>query len=140
VVERVERAGGAILAVDVGEIRADTASRWLSSTMLGMVAEYHRRNTAERTVEGKRRAVARGVAPFPNLPPYLRRGEGGVIELDPKRARIVRGAIKLRADGGTIAAVRGYLASRGSSAATTARRRCSHRGCCLASFASGTIW
>jgi site-specific DNA recombinase len=113
VVERVERAGGAILAVDVGEIGADTASRWLSSTMLGMVAEYHRRNTAERTVVGKRRAVARGVAPFPNLPPYLRRGEGGVIELDPKRARIVRGAIKLRADGGTIAAVRGYLASRG---------------------------
>jgi len=40
--ERVEAANGAILAVDVGEVRADTASRWLSSTMLGMVAEYHR--------------------------------------------------------------------------------------------------
>ena len=113
VVERIERAGGAILAVDSGEVRADTASRWLSSTLLGMVAEYHRRSTAERTVEGKRRAVARGVAPFPNLPPYLRRGEGGVIELDPKRARIVRDAIRLRVEGGTIAAVREYLGSRG---------------------------
>ena len=113
VVERVERARGAILAVDVGEVRADTASRWLSSTMLGMVAEYHRRATAERTVEGKRRAVARGVAPFPNLPPYLRRGEGGVIELDPKRARIVRDAIRQRIEGATIATVREYLQSRG---------------------------
>jgi hypothetical protein len=113
VVERIERAGGAILAVDAGEVRADTASRWLSSTMLGMVAEYHRRATAERTIEGKRRAVSRGVAPFPNLPPYLRRGEGEVIEHDPKPARIVKEAVRLRAEGATIAAVRDYLGSRG---------------------------
>ena len=34
--ERVEAAGGAILAVPTpGEVRADTASRWLSSTMHG---------------------------------------------------------------------------------------------------------
>src|SRR5262249_30597805 len=48
---RVERAGGAVVAVDVGEVRSDTASRWLSSTMLGMVAEYHRRASGERTRE-----------------------------------------------------------------------------------------
>ena len=65
VVERVERAGGGILAVDVGEVRADTASRWLSSTMLGLVADYHRRTTAERTADAKRRAVARGRAAVP---------------------------------------------------------------------------
>lgn len=39
VVERVEAAGGGIVALEVGEVRADTGSRWLSSTMLGMVAE-----------------------------------------------------------------------------------------------------
>jgi hypothetical protein len=112
--ERVEAANGAILAVDVGEVSADTASRWLSSTMLGMVAEYHRRVTAERTIEGKRLAVARGVAPFPNLPPWLRRGERDVIELDPKRAPIVKEAVRLRVDeGATIAAVRGYLGNHG---------------------------
>lgn len=112
--ERVEAKGGAILAVDVGEVRADTASRWVSSTMLGMVAEYHRRVTVERTIDGKRRAVARGVAPFPNLPPYLRRGEGEQIELDPKRARIVREAVRLRADeGATIAQAREYLRAHG---------------------------
>ena len=61
-----------LLAVDAGEVRADTASRWLSSTMLGMVAEYHRRVTAERTSEAKRRAIADGAWPaFPNIPPGL---------------------------------------------------------------------
>jgi site-specific DNA recombinase len=111
--ERVEAAGGAILAVDVGEVRADTASRWLSSTMLGMVAEYHRRVTAERTSEGKRLAVARGVAPFPNLPPWLRRGCGEKIELDGRKARIVKEAVRQRAEGATIAAVRAYLGEHG---------------------------
>ena len=112
--ERVEAAGGAILAVDVGEVRSDTASRWLSSTMLGMVAEYHRRVTAERTFEGKRQAVARGVAPFPNLPPYLKRGEGDEIVIDAKKARIVKEAVRMRADRrATIAEVRAYLAKRG---------------------------
>ena len=68
VLERVERAGGAVIAVDVGEVRSDTASRWLSSTMLGMVAEYHRRVTAERTSEAKRRAIADGRPTFGRHP------------------------------------------------------------------------
>jgi site-specific DNA recombinase len=53
VVQRVESAGGSILALDVGEVRADTAGRWLSSTMLGVVAEYHRLVIAERTAGAK---------------------------------------------------------------------------------------
>jgi site-specific DNA recombinase len=113
VTERVEQAGGAILAVDVGEVRADTASHWMSSTMLGAVAEYHRRTTAERTADAKRRAVDRGVAPFPNLPPYLKRGGDDEILVDAKKARIVREAARMRADGATIAAVRAYLAKKG---------------------------
>jgi site-specific DNA recombinase len=111
--ERVEAAGGAILAVDVGEVRADTASRWLSSTMLGMVAEYHRRVTAERTADAKRRAVDRGVAPFPNLPPYLKRGDDDEIVVDARKARVVKEAARMRADGATIADVRAYLGKGG---------------------------
>jgi DNA invertase Pin-like site-specific DNA recombinase len=116
--KRVEAAGGSILAVDVGEVRSDTASRWLSSTMLGMVAEYHRRVTAERTVEGKRQAVARGAAPFPNLPPWLRQRKKGEkmerLELDPKGTRVVQEAVRMRADkGATIAEVRAYLGKHG---------------------------
>lgn len=113
VVERVERAGGAILAVDAGEVRADTASRWLSSTMLGMVAEYHRRVTGERTAEAKRRAVARGVPPFPNVPPGYRRGEDGSLESEPEQAPIVVEAFRLRANGATVMEVREHLRRHG---------------------------
>lgn len=111
ILERVEAAGGAIVAVDVGEVRTDTASHWLSSTMLGMVAEHQRRVTAERTVEGKRRAVANGVPPFPNLPFYLRRRDGkrGPIEHDPRKVPVMREAVRMRLDGATITAVRDYL-------------------------------
>jgi DNA invertase Pin-like site-specific DNA recombinase len=113
VFDRVERAGGGILAVDVGEVRADTASRWLSSTMLGMVAEYHRRVTAERTADAKLRAVERGVPPFPNIPPYLPQRADGTLEPIPKRAKVVAEAVRIRADGATIREIRDYLRKHG---------------------------
>jgi site-specific DNA recombinase len=113
VVDRVERAGGGIVAVDVGEIRADTASRWLSSTMLGMVAEYHRRVTAERTQDAKRRAVARGVPPFPNVPPGYRQRDDGSLEPHPEQAAAVADAFRLRADGATVMQVREHLRGHG---------------------------
>ena len=113
VVEGVEQAGGAILAVDVGEVRADTASRWLSSTMLGMVAEYHRRVTAERTEDAKRRAVARGVPPFPNVPPGYRQREDGRLEPHPDEASVVADAFRLRAGGATVMDVREHLRQHG---------------------------
>jgi site-specific DNA recombinase len=113
ILERVENAGGSILAVDVGEVRADTASRWLSSSMLGMVAEYHRRVTGERTAEAKRRAVERGVPPFPNIPPGYRRSEDGRLEPHPKEAKTVAKAFELRANGATVMEVRNYLSKHG---------------------------
>ncbi len=114
VVGRVENAGGTIIAADVGEVRHDTAARKLSSQMLGMVAEYHRDVTAERTAEAKSRAVARGVAPFPNLPPGYRRGEdGGRTEVDRVQAPIVAEAFRRRAAGVTVMDVRAYLRENG---------------------------
>lgn len=111
-VERVEQAGGKILAVDVGEVSSASASRWLSSTMLGAVAEYARRATAERTADAKRRAVARGVPPFPNIPPGYKRRTDGTLEPD-TRAPIVAEAFQLRAGGATIMEVRAFLAKNG---------------------------
>jgi site-specific DNA recombinase len=113
ILDRVERAGGAVIALDVGEVRADTASRWLSSTMLGMVAEYHRRVTAERTAEAKRRAVERGVPPFPNIPPGYRRRKDDRLEPDPRQARVVAEAFRRRADGATVMEVREFLRGKG---------------------------
>src|SRR5262249_11558121 len=113
VVRRVENAGGTIIATDVGEVRGDTAARKLSSQMLGMVAEYHRDVTAERTAEAKHRAVQRGVAPFPNIPPGYRRGEGRRLEPDPEQAPVVAEAYRLRAAGATVMEVREYLREHG---------------------------
>jgi hypothetical protein len=81
--------------------------------MLGMVAEYHRRVTAERTQDAKRRAVERGVPPFPNVPPGYRRGAGGQLEPHPKHARIVANAFNKRANGATVMEVRDYLRRNG---------------------------
>jgi site-specific DNA recombinase len=115
VAKRVEEAGGMLFAADAGELRSDTASGWITSSMLGVVADYHRRTTRERTIEAKRRAVERGVAPFPRLPFYLRRrrlpdGKKGPVEHDPQKVRLMREAVRMRLDGATIKAVRAYLA------------------------------
>jgi DNA invertase Pin-like site-specific DNA recombinase len=112
VTERVEKAGGEILAVDVGKIRADSASHWMTGTFLGAVAEYHRRATAERTEDAKRRSVADGIPPFPNLPPYLER-TGKAVRVNAKNARTVKKAAEMRAGGATIAAVREHLRKHG---------------------------
>jgi site-specific DNA recombinase len=111
VAKRVEAAGGELFAADAGEVRSDTASGWISSSMLGVVAEYQRRTTRERTVGAKRRAVENGVPPFPNLPFYLQRqDEGrGPIEHHPRKVKLMREAVRMRLDGATIAAVRDYL-------------------------------
>lgn len=113
VVERIERAGGGIVAVDVGEVRADTAARWLSSGMLGLVAEYHRRVTAERTADAKRRAIARGVPTFANIPPGLRRRDDGTLEPHATEAPIVAEAFRRRDEGATVMKVREYLREHG---------------------------
>lgn len=112
-VSRVERAGGQVLAVDVGQVTNGSAGQWLSGTMLGAVSEYQRRTAAERSADAQARAVARGVAPWPNVPPGYVRGDDGVLVVDPVTAPAVAEAFALRAGGATIAAVRTRLASRG---------------------------
>jgi DNA invertase Pin-like site-specific DNA recombinase len=112
VVERVERAGGRVLAVDVGLVTNGSAGQWLSGSMLGMVSEYQRRTIRERSGEAQARAVARGVAPFPRLPPGYVRGEDGRLEPD-EDAPAVAQAFALRATGATIAEARAHLAAHG---------------------------
>jgi hypothetical protein len=81
--------------------------------MMGMVAEYARRVTAERTADAKLRAVERGVPPFPNIPPYLRQRKDGTLEPIPKRAKVAAEAVQMRADGATIREVREHLTKHG---------------------------
>jgi len=78
-----------------------------------MVAEYHRRVTAERTEDAKRRAVSRGVPPFPSVPPGYRRNSDRRLELHPEEASVVAEAFRLRAEGATVVEVRDYLRRNG---------------------------
>lgn len=113
VVERVERAGGRVLAVDVGRVTNGSAAQWLSGTMLGAVSEYARRTAAERSGEAQRRAVERGVVPWPNVPPGYFRTEEGTLAPDPETASIVAEAFRMRAAGESVNAVRAYLRENG---------------------------
>jgi hypothetical protein len=80
--------------------------------MLGLVAEYARRSTAERTADAKRRAIARGVPTFANVPPGYTRGKNRTLEPNAD-AQAVAEAFHMRADGATVMEVRQHLARNG---------------------------
>jgi hypothetical protein len=117
VVERVERAGGQVLAVDIGQVTNDSAGQWLSATMLGVVAEYHNRVVAEKAGAAQVRAVERGVVPWPKVTLGYERiadcPKKGSWAPDPKAAEDTRQAFEMRANGTTIKEVRAFLRSRG---------------------------
>jgi len=112
-VSRVEAAGGQVLALDTGRLTNGSAGQWLSGTMLGAVAEYARRTAAERSGEAQARAVARGVLPYPNVPPGYVRGDDGVLQVDPATAPAVAAAFEMRAAGAPIWEVRAHLTAHG---------------------------
>jgi DNA invertase Pin-like site-specific DNA recombinase len=113
VLGRVEAAGRGVVALDVGEVSAATSAQWLSSTFLGAVAaDYHRRATAERTEDAKRRSIERGEPPYPNVPPGYRKRDDGRIEPS-EDAAVVAEAFRMRADGATIRDVRAFLHEHG---------------------------
>jgi DNA invertase Pin-like site-specific DNA recombinase len=111
-VERVERARGKLLAVDVGAVTNGSAAQWLTSTLLGMVAEHLRRSTAERTREAQAAAVARGVAPWKNTTPGFTRNEDKVFQPNEK-APVVAEAFHMRGEGKSVRECRDYLAKHG---------------------------
>ena len=111
-VSRVEAAGGSVLAVDVGKVTNGSAAQWLSSTLLGGVAEYHRRVTAERVADAQARAIARGVAPWKNTTPGYTRNEDGVFCPNEKAPAVVK-AFQMRAAGKSVRECREYLLRHG---------------------------
>ena len=113
IVSRVEAAGGRILAVDTGQVTNGSAGQWLSGNVLGLVAEYQRRTTAERTQDAKRRAIARGVPTFDRIPPGLRQRDDRTLELDPIEKPIVQEAFSRRAGGAAIKEIQTFLRDNG---------------------------
>lgn len=113
--KRIEAAGGSVLAADFGEVRTDTASRWLTSSMLGLIAEYLARLTGEKTEEAKVRAIAAGIPTFDHIPfGYRKDEETRRLVIVEKQAEVVRQAFRLRESGATLEAVRDYLRANGA--------------------------
>jgi site-specific DNA recombinase len=113
VIDRVERAGGEVLAVDIGQVSNGSAGQWLSGTMMGAVAEYARRTAKERSREGQVSAIARGKITYPSVPLGYLLGDDGVLVPDPATEPIVREIFKMRADGSTVKEIRDHLSDRG---------------------------
>jgi DNA invertase Pin-like site-specific DNA recombinase len=113
VVERVERAGGQVLAVDVGQVTSASAGQWLSGTMMGAVSEYFRRSAKERSSEGQARAVARGAVPWAREQLGYSRRTDGTFQLNPQTAPLARRAFEMRAEGASISQVRAMLIEHG---------------------------
>lgn len=112
ILRRVEAAGGKVLALDTGEVTNGSAGEWLNATMRGMMAEYQRRTTAERSAAAQRRAIARGAAPWPNVPPGYDRGKDGRLVPNDDAPTVLE-AFRMRARGATIAKVRAHVRTAG---------------------------
>src|SRR4051794_36412122 len=109
--ERVEAAGGRVRALDIGEVSNSTAVSWVSATVIGMVAEYLRRSTAERSHGAQVRAIAEGRPVQLHLPFGMRRNpQTKVLEHDPARAGLVVEVFERRLRGATVKQLQAFLA------------------------------
>jgi len=113
VIERVERAGGEIFALDHGKLTNGTAAQRLSTNMLGSVFQYFAEITGEKVTAAQARAVARGVYPHPKIPVGYLRGENGVLTVEPAWAKVVVQAFKRRDRGASLVEIQAWLAENG---------------------------
>jgi site-specific DNA recombinase len=112
VIERVERAGGDIVALDLGKVTNGGATVRLTTNMLGAITQYQREQTGEKSREAQIVAVERGTWIAPRVPVgYVKGKDGRLTPSDD--APLVREAFALRADGATLGDVLAHLAARG---------------------------
>jgi DNA invertase Pin-like site-specific DNA recombinase len=110
VIERVERAGGEIFALDHGNLTNGTAAQRLSTNMLGSVFQYFAEITGEKVTAAQARAVARGVYPHPRVPVGYVRGENGVLVVEAAAAKVVVQAFRRRDRGASLVEIQAWLA------------------------------
>ncbi len=110
VIERVERAGGEIFALDHAKLTNGTAAQRLSTNMLGSVFQYFAEITGEKVTAAQARAVARGVYPHPRIPVGYVRGHNGVLVVEPAAAKVVVQAFTRRDRGRSLVEIQAWLA------------------------------
>ncbi|HYB25863.1 MAG TPA: recombinase family protein [Solirubrobacteraceae bacterium] len=113
VIERVERAGGEIYAIDHGGLTNGTAAMRMSKNMMGAAFQYYAEVTGEKVAAAQARAVARGVYPRPKVPVGYVGGEDGVLVVERPKARIVVRAFERRDRGAPLVEIQAWLAEHG---------------------------
>ena len=113
VIERVERAGGEIYAIDHGRLTNGTAATRMSNNMMGAAFQYYAEVTGEKVAAAQERVVARGVLPNSRISPGYVRGEDGVLVVERPKARIVVQAFKRRDRGASLVEIQALLAENG---------------------------
>jgi site-specific DNA recombinase len=113
VIERVERAGGEIYAIDHGRLTNGTAATRMSNNMMGAAFQYYAEVTGEKVAAARERVVARGVLPNSRISPGHVRGQDGVLVVERAKARIVVQAFKRRDRGASLVEIQAFLAKNG---------------------------
>jgi DNA invertase Pin-like site-specific DNA recombinase len=96
--ERLEAAGGSLVAVDLG-IDTSTAAGRLMRNVLTALAEFELDRIRDNWAEARDRAIGRGVHICKVAPVGYRKAEGGRLEPDPEAAPVVREVFSRRAAG-----------------------------------------
>src|SRR5512135_134797 len=113
VIERVERAGGEIYAIDHGRLTNGTAATRMSNNMMGAAFQYYAEVTGEKVKAAHERVVARGVLPNSRISPGYVRGEDGVLVVERAKARVVVRAFKRRDRGASLVEIQAWLTENG---------------------------
>jgi DNA invertase Pin-like site-specific DNA recombinase len=113
VIERVERAGGEIYAIDHGRLTNGTAATRMSNNMMGAAFQYYAEVTGEKVKAAQERVVARGVLPNSGISPGYGRGQDGVLVIERRKAPVVVQAFKRRDRGASLVEIQALLAEHG---------------------------
>jgi DNA invertase Pin-like site-specific DNA recombinase len=113
VIERVERAGGEIYAIDHGRLTNGTAATRMSNNMMGAAFQYYAEVTGEKVKAAHERVVARGVLPNSRISPGYVRGGDGVLVVERAKVAIVVQAFKRRDRGASLVEIQAWLAEHG---------------------------
>jgi DNA invertase Pin-like site-specific DNA recombinase len=111
--ERVERKGGKVLALDVGAISEGTAAQWIQASTLGMMSEYYSRSAKERTEPTRERMVAEGKLMWDRAPLGILLDGDRRMSIDESLRDVIAEAFAMRANGASKGAVRAYLDEQG---------------------------
>jgi site-specific DNA recombinase len=110
--DRVQAAGGRLIALDVGEVTNGSPEQDFGIGVIGDANELMRKQISAKTKRGHERAIklGRNIGP---TPPGYKIGEDRRLALDPPRDAAVLEAFEMRARGETFQAIRDYLAKHG---------------------------